>query len=110
MIKPEHIDTIYIADKINSLPGRFRQLMQERRYPAAKYCYDTAVTLSVFLELPEAERIKLFGNRPYAEDGEEIRDGLFPEELVQRAYLECAVKRNLGRESMPYRHPLRKTG
>lgn len=109
MIKPEHIDRTYIADKINSLPERFRQLMGERRYPEAKACYDDAVTLAVFLELPEEERIQLFGNRPYAEDGEEATDGLFQEEMVQRAYLECAVKRNLGRENMPYRHPLRKT-
>lgn len=108
MIKPEHIDSRYIADKINSQPERFRQLIRERRYPEAKACYDDAVTMSVFLELPERERIQLFGNRPYAEDGEEITDGLFPEEMVQRAYYECVVKRDLGRENRPYRHPLSK--
>lgn len=51
--------------------------------------YFRAQTVAVFLEFPEAELAALFGNRPYKEEWEPVRDGLFPEQDVERAGWEC---------------------
>lgn len=80
--------------------------MDQKDYPRAKHCYDTAVTISVFLELDEEKQLELFGER--GERGAIIRQGLFPEESVQKAYREC-IRKNLTRENSTYR-PLQKNG
>lgn len=108
MVASEMIHAEYIADKLNYQAGRFAELMRNQEYPAAKACYDAVLTVVVFLDLPDSVKMEFFGNRPYAEDGDEIVDGLFKEELVQKAYRECAVKRNLGRENQVYRLPFAK--
>lgn len=108
MVKPENIYAEYIAEKLNYQPYRFKELMAEKDYPAAKYCHDTTAAVVTFLELPEEVKKAFFGNRPYVEDEEDVTDGLFPEELVQKAYLECAVKRSQGRENRTYVHPMKK--
>lgn len=62
-----------------------------RYFQMAKIVYNDAVTLSVFVDLPKQDRIRLFGNRSYKEDYEELEDGLFHEEAVDRVYLECIL-------------------
>lgn len=108
MVTPEMIHAEYIADKLNYQAGRFRELVRNKEYSAAKHCYDTVVTLVTFMDLPNSVKIELFGNRPYVEDGDKIVDGLFKEELVLKVYEECVVKRNLGRENQRYSHPFAK--
>lgn len=108
MVTPEMIHAEYISDKLNYQAGYFAELMRNKEYPAAKACYDTVLTVVTFMNLPDSVQIELFGNRAYAEDGDQITEGLFREELVQKAYLECAVKRSMGRENQVYRRPFAK--
>lgn len=72
----------------------FCVMMRKRRYNQAKYCYDTALKVAVFLELPQNEMEKLFGIN--GEKGTVIMKGEFPQELVARAY-EMTVVRAAGK-------------
>lgn len=92
----------YYYQKLMHMPERFRHLYSRKEWAAAKACYDDAIVIAQFLELHQEERDKLFGNR---QDEEHIVVGMFDEEMVQRTYYECAVKRNLGRENRPYKPP-----
>lgn len=93
------IDGKALMDKLYLLPEQFKYHMSCKEYARAKHCYDTAVTVSVFLELDDSHMQELFGER--GERGVIFRRGLFPEEAVQRAYLEC-IKINEVRENKKY--------
>lgn len=77
-----------IMDKLYELPEHFNRCMKNKKYLEAKHYYEEARNLCVFLKMPDEVRIELFGNRPYKEDWEEEKDGLFREEDVQRAFKE----------------------
>lgn len=87
----------YLIAKLYRQPDIFRDQYYQKDWAAAKYTYDTAVRVALFLELPEDERNKLFGSsQGYPEN---VIEGLFPAGMVDKVYLECAVKRDLGHES-----------
>lgn len=87
----------YLMAKLYRMPGQFREQYYAKEWPAAKNTYDTAVKVALFMELPEEERNRLFGSRQgYPE---KVIEGLFPEAMVDKVYLECVVKRDLGHES-----------
>lgn len=97
----------YLIAKLYRMPDQFKDQFRAGEWPAAKNTYDTAVKVALFMELPEEERNQLFGSRQGYPD--KVIDGLFPEAMVDKVYLECVVKRDLGRESQrtppsPY-HP-----
>lgn len=98
MITVSSMDGIdYLMAKLYRQPERFREQYYNKEWAAAKNTYDTAVKVALFMELPEEERNKLFGSRQgYPEH---VIEGLFPEDMVDKVYLECVVKRNLGFES-----------
>ncbi|MBP3927456.1 MAG: hypothetical protein J6D13_09840 [Clostridium sp.] len=74
--------------KILDLAHEFRALMRQKQYAQAKYRYDTALNVAVFMELEDTEQF--FGER--GDKGEVIRKGEFPEELVQKAFEMTAVR------------------
>lgn len=87
----------YLMTKLYRMPEQFHEQYQNKEWAAAKYTYDTAVRVALFMELPEEERDRLFGSRQgYPEH---VIEGMFPEQMVDKVYLECVVKRNLGFES-----------
>lgn len=92
-----------IRDKIFDLPYAFNVRFKNKEYGKAKYLYDMAVQITVFVDLPEADRITLFGNRAYKEDSEELQDGMFRQESVQKAYAEC-WKANETRDKLDFRN------
>lgn len=77
----------------------FHQHIRQKEWAKAKHCYDTARTVAVFLELPSDEMAEIFGSR---EEPDKPVQGLFSEEDVQRAYLEC-IKRNQTNENRKYK-------
>ncbi|MCM1387833.1 MAG: hypothetical protein NC231_10925 [Bacillus sp. (in: Bacteria)] len=85
--------------KIYELPQVFNRSMANKDYPQAKCCYDTARTVALFMELDEEQMKGLFGER--GERGAIIRTGLFSEEKVQKAYLEC-IKKDMTYENRQY--------
>lgn len=87
----------YLMAKLYRMPDQFKDQYRAGEWPAAKNTYDTAVKVALFMELPEEERNRLFGSRQGYPD--KVIDGLFPEAMVDKVYLECVVKRDLGRES-----------
>lgn len=90
-----------ILKMLYRLADEFKVHASEKRYAAAKAKYDAAVTMSVYLQVDIEHKIELFGNRPYSGDDEEIKDGLFPEKLVEYVYLQC-IKSNQTREYERY--------
>jgi len=93
------VDGKTLMDKLYILPKQFKLHMLRKEYARAKYCYDTAVSVAVFLELDTTQMQELFGER--GERGVTIRNGLFPEESVQKAYFEC-IRMNKARENSKY--------
>lgn len=87
----------YLKAKLYRQPERFKEQYYNKEWAAAKNTYDTAVKVALFMELPEEERNRLFGSRQ--EYPEHVIEGLFPEAMVDKVYLECVVKRNLGFEN-----------
>lgn len=72
--------------KLYEMSDKFRSAMLNKKYGAAKSIYENAVAISTFLELPAAEMLNLFGNRPYVDDERDIKNGLFSENEVLRMY------------------------
>ena len=79
-----------IEQKLHNMAAVFRNHMRAKRYAQAKYLYENARDLAVNVGLEEEKREELFGIR--GERGVILKDGLFPEELVQKAYYETCVK------------------
>ncbi len=88
-----------ILEKLYLLPEEFKVHMRNKDYVRAKHCYDTALTISVFCQLEDYQKMELFGNRPYTDD--EPVDGLFREKEVLKAYEMC-IKANQTREYETY--------
>lgn len=91
-----------IREKIFRKAEEFEQHYWQKQWSRAKYAYDIASAMAVFMELPESDLAALFGNRAYREDDREpVEKGLFDEDLVIRAYDEC-IKQNRTFEVKPY--------
>lgn len=84
------LDSRGIENKLWEYAAKFRVHMKAKRYAQAKYCYDKARDLAVDVELEEEKREELFGIR--GERGVMLKEGMFLEELVQKAYYETCVK------------------
>lgn len=100
--KPVQPLQLNYLNKFLSLADQFLAAYSQKDWFQAKYIYDTALRVGMFLEIPEQIRKEFFGISQ--EDEEEIR-GMIPRDLVSRVYLECAVKDNLGHECVVYRIP-----
>lgn len=84
------LDSRAIEQKIYNLAAVFEVHMKAKRYAQAKYCYDKARGLAVSVELEQEQKDQLFGIR--GNRGQIIKEGLFKEELVMKAYLETCIK------------------
>lgn len=71
-----------IKEKLFKLPEKFMDEYNKGNFAQAKAAYDDAIQISVFVELDEAEQIKLFGGRAFGAEG----TGMFNEGMVQRVY------------------------
>ena len=89
-----------LMDKLYEQAVIFDHLIRNKRWPEAKHCYDTVASVLVFLEAPEGMMLEFFGER--GERGVILKEGLFPEDKVQKAYYETAVKRDGGYENKKY--------
>lgn len=93
------LDSAALIEKLYELPQIFNVSMMNKDYPSAKRCYDTARTVALFMNLDEERMRELFGER--GERGAIIQAGLFSEEKVQKAYLEC-IKKDMTYENQKY--------
>lgn len=89
-----------LLDKLYGQPELFNHYMRNKMWNEAKYCYDKTGCVLLFLEADEEMMKEFFGER--GERGEILREGLFPEGQVQKAYLETVVKRDGGYENKKY--------
>lgn len=94
-----------IRQKLFELPDLFVVHYRNKEYAQAKGCYETARTVALFVRLDEKEMDELFGSRQ--SESKQV-EGMFNEELVQRAYLEC-IKANQTYERKAYPGAPRKT-
>lgn len=89
-----------LMDKLYEQPELFKEFMKNRMYSEAKACRDRVLTVLCFLEAGEETMVEFFGER--GERGVFLREGLFNEDQVQKAYLEC-IRRGDTYENKPYR-------
>lgn len=94
-----------IRDKIYALADDFEKHYAEKKYSQAKYDYDTASTMAVFMELPREDIYELFMNHNPSDDKDaEPIWGRFDKDKVRECYLWC-IRHNQTREIMPYHGP-----
>ena len=70
-------------EKLRGMAQEFQDMMKQRRYEVAR-------SVAVTMELSEDIKEELFGVR--GGKGEILRNGAFPEELVQKALYEASVR------------------
>lgn len=80
-----------IMDKLCSLADSFNVYMKNKCYGEAVACYKSARSAAVKSGLPENLMQEMFGER--GERGMILKQGLFREDLVQKAFYEEFVKR-----------------
>lgn len=85
-------------EKLKELADHFDENFRQKKYAEAKACYNTALTVVTFLELPEERKIYYFGAR----DPEPV-EGLFQEEKVIKTMEECIFKEKREREEQEKR-------
>lgn len=93
----------YYMDKLLKMGDAFTKAVIRKDWFQAKYLYDKASTVAVFLEAPQEIREKLFGR--YNEERDEKEQGAFDDRSVAKVMKECLIKNNLGFECMVYRIP-----
>lgn len=71
-----------IKKKLFEQGEKFKIMMRNKQYAAAKYCYQSAFCTAMLVELDQKDRDRLFGVR--GERGAVLQEGCFPIELVIR--------------------------
>lgn len=89
-----------IMEKLCFLADSFNVYIKNKCYREAVACYKSARNAAVKSGLPETTMQELFGER--GERGVILKQGLFREELVQKAYYEEFVKRKGSEERGEY--------
>ena len=93
----------YYMGKLLKMGDEFTKAVIRKDWFQAKYLYDKASTVAVFLEAPQEVREKLFGR--YNEERDEKEQGAFDDRSIAKVMRECLIKNNLGFECMVYRIP-----
>ena len=93
----------YYMDKLLKMGDEFTKAVIRKDWFQAKYLYDKASAVTVFLEAPQEIREKLFGR--YNEERDEKEQGAFDDRSIAKFMKECLIKNNLGYECMVYRIP-----
>ena len=91
----------YLTEKFLQMPDQFAEAYSRKDWCRAKYIYDSAIVIGLFLELPEPLREQVFGSRQH----EEVIEGMFPEWMLEQVMKECVIKNRLGFECVVYRIP-----
>ncbi len=92
----------YFWDKLFADAEEFGSLVEKGEYFKAKYLYEKACMLTVFLEMPMELKQRLFGTT--TDDGSYI-NGLFARKDVNRVIRECVIYNKLGYDCIVYRVP-----
>lgn len=93
----------YYMDKLLKMGDAFTAAVIRKDWFQAKYLYDKASAVTVFLEAPQEIREQLFGR--YNEERDEKEQGAFDDRSIAKVMRECLIKNNLGFECMVYRIP-----
>ena len=90
-----------MVGKFLGMPAQFREAYRQKVWFRAKYIYDSAIVIGLFLEVPESIREQVFGSRQH----EEVIDGMFPAWMLEQMMRECVIKNRLGFECVVSRIP-----
>ena len=89
-----------IMEGLRKKAERFQEVYKARDYLSAMWIYNDAMHIAVFMSLTEEDMNELFGTRSYITDTkEELQDGLFKEEYVERSRLWC-IRNNHTRQQV----------
>ena len=91
----------YLVEKFLQMPAQFQEAFRQKDWFRAKYIYDSAIVIGLFLEVPEPVRERAFGSRQH----EEPIEGMFPEWMLEQVMKECVIRNRLGFECVVYRIP-----
>lgn len=92
-----------IREKIFRLADDFDRFYAQKEYARAKYAYDTASTMAVFMELPQEDMYELFMN--HAPDDEDTPEwGLFDRDKAHECFLWC-MRRGMSYNTQQYHGP-----
>lgn len=86
----KHYDA-YLEKKLVQLAERFVYHFQEKEYSQAFRIYENVRDIALFMEVPETLLTNLLGNRQDEDESKHVV-GIIPEEMVQKAVLECRIK------------------
>lgn len=92
----------YFWDKLLEEAESFGKLVAAGEFFQAKYLYEKACMLTVFLEMPEELRRRLFGTT--TEDDVYV-EGLFAKKDINLVMSRCVVWNRLGYDCLVYRIP-----
>lgn len=92
----------YLLKKFLQMPQQFAEAYWKKDWSRAKYIYDSAITIGLFIEVPQEIRDQVFGSR---QDERNIIEGMFREDMVDKVMHECVIKNKLGFECVVYRRP-----
>lgn len=94
-----------IREKIYALADDFERYYAQKEYARAKYAYDTASTMAVFMELPQEDIYELFMNHNPSDDKDaEPVWGRFDRDKAHECFLYC-MRRNMTYNQQPYHGP-----
>lgn len=96
-----------IVDKLYLTAERFMDAVKAQDWYRAKFCYDTAVRVAVFCEVPNTVREEIFGVHGDVES--DVHDGLFKDEYVLLAYEKCIIAGKTYDIEPPMRVPIKKS-
>ena len=88
-------DSAYYLDKLMDLPEQFNRLYSAGKYAQAKYIYDKAVQIAVFLEVPAPIREKLFGQTDNQDEEYSAKEeALFNWDMLDVCDKYCCIKQH----------------
>lgn len=80
-----------LPDRLYDQPKLFDYYIKNKQWPEAKRCYDAVRDELCSMQADEEVMTEFFGER--GERGVILKEGLFREEYVQKAYYEVAVRK-----------------
>lgn len=93
----------YLQKKLLRMGKEFQEAYYRKEWGKAKYLYDSAERIAVFIEAPQEVFEQLFWK--YDESTDTKTDGLFDSSMINKVMHECIVKNRLGFECIVYRAP-----
>ena len=96
------IDQQRIMPKMRDMAAVFDHHFTRKEHWNALKLHQRALSVAVFMELPDEWQKELFGDGGYRADGEEVINGLFNTAKVEKATLESCIEQDYSIQKLTY--------